>query len=165
MAKKEVILIVIVWIIIAIAIYLTFFYHPLCKDSDCWREKLEKCSRARYINDIPDITWKYTIKEARADKCIVIVEVLKIKQGLTKTKVMEGKTMDCSLPKGVFMIPETDPTICSGALKEEMQALIIEKLHQYILDNVGKIGEELNKITTTTGLNLTITTNSTNSSA
>jgi len=30
-------------------------------------------------------------------------------------------------------------------LKEEMQAIIIKRLHNYIVDNLGEIGEELER--------------------
>lgn len=137
------------WLIIAIiligliTIYLTFFYYPRCKDISCWDAKLEKCGRAKFLNDAPDITWEYKIKDKSSDKCIVNVKVLSIKRGLQKTEILEGKSMECELPLGALVAPETDPNLCHGRLKEELQTLIIEKLHQYVLENIGKIGEEL----------------------
>jgi len=163
MKKGMVILLIVILIVALAAVYITFFYYPNCPSISCWDSKLIKCSRAKYLNDANDITWKYTIKGEQVDKCIVNVEVLKVKQGLTKTIIMEGKDMNCALPKEVIAVPESDITICKGILKEEMQTLIIEKLHQYILANVNKIGEELKNIeaiTNTTGSNIINYTNS-----
>jgi hypothetical protein len=147
MEKKTVIaLIIIILIIASTAIYLTFSHVEKCKNLSCWETKLEKCSKASYIQDNTDITWKYTIKGKQNNECKVEVKLVQIKQGLSETQVLEGKSMDCYLPLGALVSPESNPTICHGNLKEEMQTLIIEKLHQYILENVGEISEELKTI-------------------
>ncbi len=138
-------------IILAAAVYLTFIYTPNCKDIACWEAKLVKCSKAKYINDPRDITWIYTIKGKIDDRCEVNVKASEIKKGLTSTMVLEGKDMDCLLPVGVITEPEQNPNICNGILKEEMQTLIIEKLHQYILSNIGPINKELTGIGEITG--------------
>ena len=164
MRKSVVILLIVIVIIAAAAVFVTFFYYPKCGNLACWESKMINCRHAQYINDDPDIAWQYKILGKSGGKCIVNVEVLKVKQGLTKVIVMENKDMDCEIPIGLITPPEADPTICHGILKEEMQTLIIEKLHQYILANVGVIGEELGKISSSSALNLTTGTNSTNSS-
>ena len=56
---------------------------------------------------------------------------------------MEKYDMDCALIYGRFIYPEKDLNNCHGRLKEEMQAIIIKKLHNYIIDNLGTIGEGL----------------------
>ena len=60
MVKRVIILSIL--IIVAIAtIYITFFYYPKCDDRACWDYKLRACSRASYLNEPVDISWKYTI--------------------------------------------------------------------------------------------------------
>ena len=76
------------------------------------------------------------------------VEALQIIRGLAKTRDLEGTSMICNLPLGangdtIIIPPEIDPNNCKGLLKEEIQTLIIERLHQYILDNIGDIAESL----------------------
>ncbi|MBI2628642.1 hypothetical protein HYW74_01000 [Candidatus Pacearchaeota archaeon] len=138
-------------IILILAIYLTFIYAPTCKDIACWEAKLVKCSKAKYLNDAKDISWFYTIKERAGDKCVVNAKALTIKRGLESAMVLEGKNMDCFLPLGVITDPEINPNICHGRLKEEMQTLIIQKLHQYIVSNIGEISQELTGIEAVTG--------------
>ena len=169
-------ILLILFVIILIAtIYLTFIYTPKCKDIACWEAKLVKCSKAKYLNDAKDISWFYIIKGKVDDRCEVNVKALEIKRGLTTTEVLKGKDMDCFLSLGVITEPEQNPNICNGRLKEEMQTLIIQKLHQYIVSNIGEISQELigiggvtgNKTiaqTSNTSANLT-TENKTNSSA
>lgn len=150
MGRGVTILVVIILIVLVVAVFLQFFYAPKCKNLACWDEKLRDCDRAKYINDAVDVNWKYIIKGKSGDKCVVVVEVINVKKGLMKTRVVEGKKMECYLPEGVIMAPESDINLCQGRLKEEMQTMIIEKLHQYIIENIGEISEELNKITETT---------------
>jgi len=76
-------------------------------------------------------------------KCALYVEVMQIKKGLTSTQVLEGKGMTCYLPIGTIVKPESDLNLCTGPLKEEMQGLIIQKVYQYIVQNVGNIGRDL----------------------
>ena len=140
MKKLGVILLILVFVAFLVASYFTFIYKTNCPDIHCWRTKLEGCNKARYISDGGDIIWIYEIKGKENDKCIVNVEVMRIVRGLDKTRAMEGMSMDCYLPLGVYVAPERNPNICHGRLKEEIQTLMIEKLHQYVLDNIGEIG-------------------------
>ena len=53
--------------------------------------------------------------------------------------------MDCYVPLGSIVSPESNLAECHGLLKEGLQETIINKLHAYIVKNVGQIGEELQK--------------------
>ena len=139
-------MITLIIIIFIAAGFVTFFYYPKCPNVKCWKDKLESCSKATYINEPIDVTWKYTIKGKNNDKCEVDVKVLEIKRGLKNTEVLEGKEMTCLLPLGIDVKPEANPNICSGRLKEEMQNLIITKLHEYIVQNIGQISGEIAEI-------------------
>ena len=54
--------------------------------------------------------------------------------------------MICLIPLGFKASPESDINKCSGPLKEEMQVLIIKKLHEYILQNIGELNKEVTGI-------------------
>jgi hypothetical protein len=56
---------------------------------------------------------------------------------------LEGNKMECKLPRGVVMIPESDIGNCHGLLKEGLQDLVIQKLHTYLVQNLGRINLEL----------------------
>lgn len=142
--KRKKIMIWVVFIIIFLsAVYLTFFYTYKCKDIACWEYKMQKCSKASYFNDAKEIAWSYKIKGKQNGDCLINVRVYEVKHGLTSSLPLEGKDMDCLLPLGTITPPESNPLLCHGILKEEMQNLIIQKLHQYIVQNVGQIGKEL----------------------
>ncbi len=168
MKKGRNILIVLLLIVLIAAVYFTFFFHVKCKDISCWDAKLRKCGKATYINTPKDVVWLYTIEGKKEDKCEVNVKILEIKRGLEKTEILKGKEMTCLLPYGVIVKPESNPNLCNGRLKEEMQGLIIQKLHEYVVQNLGEISGELTEIegvTSQTQTNNVSNINTTNSSS
>lgn len=149
--KRGIVFLLITLILLVVAGWFVFGYTPKCDDVACWELKLKECRRASYVNNAVDVNWEYTIKGKKSGSCEVEVEVLQIIRGLTKARTLEGKSMTCEIPlddngKTIIVAPERDPNLCHGILKEEMQTLLIEKLHQYVLDNVGEIAEELTGI-------------------
>ncbi len=145
MEKKVIILIAAIVVIAIGAIFFTFFYTKKCSDVSCFNSALLECFRASYIDDARDLVWLYEIKGKYQDKCRVKVKLLEVKEGLSEASFLEGKEMMCSLPLGTVAAPQENLKNCHGLLKEGMQELIINRLHSYIVDNLGQISEELNK--------------------
>lgn len=133
-------------VLIGVAVYFTFFFAYKCNDLACYQAHQEKCARTTFIKDEQDTTWKYLIKGEEDDSCKVYVEVLTIKQGTSDKRALEGLSMDCYLSLESKIAPESDLKRCHGELKEELQNLIIQKLHSYILENLGEIGSELEEV-------------------
>ena len=133
-------------ILLIIAIYFTFFFYYKCDNLGCFQGHQQKCARTEFINDEEDITWVYLVQGEEENKCKINVKVLNVKKGTADKQKLEGKDMDCYLPLGSIVAPESDISKCQGALKEEMQNLIIQKLHSYIVENVKEIGEELGEL-------------------
>ena len=142
----KIILIVFILIILVAAIYFTFFFSYTCKDMACFKSHQEKCVHTKFIYDIEETKWLYYIKGKEDGKCEINVKVLQIKAGSIKRAVLEEKSMNCFLPLKSLVSPESDLSLCHGLLKEELQNLIIQKLHAYIIESVGEIGEELEGI-------------------
>jgi len=128
------------------AIYFTFYFNYTCEDMACFRAHQRECSRTTIINNAEDTTWKYKILGESNKACEIEVMVLKVKQGELDKKRIEGKNMFCYLPLGDDTAPESDIDNCHGLLKEELQSMIIEKLHLYVIENIGEISEELKKV-------------------
>ncbi len=136
-------LIVVVILAVIGAAYLAFFYMPNCENYECWQKYMSRCSRATFINDEPEAAWKYEIEGRNGKLCDVSVELLLAKQGELGIDRLVGEEMTCSYPFGISAYAEKDLSRCHGALKEELQGLIINKLHSYIIENLGQIGEGL----------------------
>ena len=134
-------------IVILLALYFSFAYSVKCTDNSCWEYKMNKCGRATYTNDLATgVTWFYKIKGSEDDFCRIEVKVIEVKSGLSTSKILEGKSMECLIPKGVIISPESNSNMCRGELKEEMQNMIIKKLQEYIVNNLGVINEDLLKV-------------------
>ena len=105
---------------------------------------MARCSLASYVHEEPQASWGYEIQGKRANQCLIKVTLLQAKEGDLELRNYEGSSMNCLYPKGTVAFPEKDMARCHGQLKEDLQGLIIKKIHQYILDNLGEIATNLN---------------------
>ncbi len=137
--------IITVLIIIGLAVIL---YSKQCGgNTTCFTTYLSDCDKARYISDLSDAAWQYEIVGPTFNgKCIVDVKLLIAKEGNADLAGLEGESMTCYPEIGDIADPKSDLRNCHGLLKEDVQNAIIQKMHTYILDNIGQINEELQKI-------------------
>lgn len=136
--NKNIIILLIV-IALALSLYFTFFNISSCDTIACFNNALAKCSKVKFANMQEEATWLYTIKGSKDDKCVVQVKSTNVR--LDEAKKIENKDMLCYIPKGMVIPPESELDNCHGLLKEGLQDIIIEKLHVYIVQNIGKISE------------------------
>ena len=142
----KIILVVLGLAVLAAAVYFTFFFFYKCNDLACFQAHQEKCSRTKFVNDIEDVAWLYYIKGKEDGNCKIEVEVLNVKTGSIDKAGLNGKAMTCYLDLRSTASPEAELSKCTGTLKEELQNMIINKLHAYIVENVGEISGELQKV-------------------
>lgn len=144
--RVSIILLIAIIIVAAFAVYFTFFYSRICDNQACFNNALEKCSKKSYVNDGKEAVWIYTIKGKSSEECVVDIRLDQVKEGNVNLASLEGKEMTCYVPLGIVVSPEKDLKKCHGLLKEEMQDMIINNLHSYIVKNIGEVSEELNKV-------------------
>ena len=144
-SSGRLVLFIVFIIVLGLAIFFTFFYATKCNNYECFNSRLQKCSRASFQYDGQDATWYYKILGKSDGKCKVYTELRQIKKGQIDIERLQGQSMTCFLPLGITDFPEKDISRCHGLLKESLQDTIIQKLHNYILSNIGQISEELNK--------------------
>ncbi len=147
--KKEIyklILIGCIILIVSLLIYLFYFHTGKCEHEVCYLNAVLNCKRVEYINDADKATWHYTVLKKENNKCKIEVELLQTKEGETDLKNIEGKKMFCYVPLGSITEPQQNLNACTGELKEEMQNLIIKKLHSYITENIEDINEEIKNL-------------------
>src|SRR3989344_6736782 len=137
--------IIILCVLLAVALYWAIFLNvKICNDAACFVESMSDCKRVSWIKEDAQASWRYTIKKSfDKNSCEIEVELFKMKEGTIDSEKPEGKKMICILEKGDSNFPETDVSKCNGELKEELQDIIIQRLHNYILKNIGEINEEL----------------------
>lgn len=143
--KRIVLMVVIAIIVIAAGIYLVMNSGKVnCNGYECFQENMRRCTKATYVNEGQKATWGYEVLGTQSGECLINVKMLQAKEDSFSLKSLSGLEMECSYPKGVGVYPEKDLTKCHGRLKEELQTIIIEKLHTHIIDNLGKIDKSLN---------------------
>ncbi len=139
-------------IILIFAVFIYFLYFSLflakeCKNVDCYKESLVNCKKAWFINEEENYVWIYEIfGENDKNSCNVKVVLLKIKNAEINIEDFQGKEMLCRVQKIDDVFPEKDMLRCNGILKEKLQEIIIDKMHNYLLKNLGKIQEGLKEI-------------------
>jgi len=131
---------------LVIIVFGGFYYAYLpekCGDYECFRQNMIECSPAEYVNEESEASWGYEIMGEKIDKCEIEVTLLLAKEGELSLQEFEGSSMNCYYPLGTAAFPDEDLSVCEGKLKENLQTRLIEKLYEYILNNLGEIRGEL----------------------
>lgn len=136
---------VVIFLSASAIVYYLLLYTKTCQDQECFSKGIVECKRAEWINDAEEAIWLYTIKGKSEKQCEVEVKLLTVKKGKSDMGEAEGKSMLCSLPLHIMTSPGGDLEKCTGPLKEDLQALVIKRMHSYILENLGEISEEMTK--------------------
>ena len=144
------------------AVYFTFFFTYSCDKYECFVKNLEECKLAKLLYENQDTTWLYQIKGKQDSKCEVDVTLFQIKRGRLEIEKLQGDSMTCFMPLGVTQSPERDISLCTGKLKEGLQEIIIQRLHNYILANLGQIQSELEGIPELNGVQTQINSTTSN---
>jgi len=132
----------VVLILIGILIWANFFYYKDCENQTCFNDYLVDCHRARFTLT-GDMIFEYKIEGENEENCFVNVKLLQGESNDPDSLKLEGKQMECNVPLGTIIAPESDINNCHGLLKEGLQDLIISKLHRYIVQNLGEINAEI----------------------
>ena len=149
MKKKGIILIVllvITFIGLVISAYYLYTSLQICNDESCFTNSLSKCAKTTYVKDDGTNIIQYNILGKSQGECKVNVQMLQIKSGSAELSVLEGSEMTCLLQLGLVVDPAKTLKNCHGILKEEIQNIIIQRMHAQIVQNIGKISEETTKI-------------------
>lgn len=137
---------IILVVAIIVALYFTFFYASSCASFECFQEAMKKCSKVTYVNEEPEASWGYKITGKSGGQCFIKVTLLQAKQGELGIDKLNGYGMECAYPTGISTYPEKDLTRCSGKLREELQTIVINKLHSYLLSNLGQLNESIRSL-------------------
>ncbi|MEK6914361.1 MAG: hypothetical protein AABW83_01810, partial [Nanoarchaeota archaeon] len=137
--------------LIIIILGLIFFYYFVgfdkpteCKDINCYKEYLLTCKKSFLVNDEDNYVYRYKILKSNGNNyCNVEVILLKIKNGTAENEKLEGLNMICKVNKFEDILPQKNMLSCSGKLREELQEIIINKLHNTILQNLEEIKKEI----------------------
>tara|TARA_Y100000310_G_scaffold72424_1_gene68454 strand:+ start:3489 stop:4013 length:525 start_codon:yes stop_codon:yes gene_type:complete len=136
-------LIILILGLIGFTMYYLVFYAKPVSTSQEFIDSIISCNRASWIREDSQAKWIYIIKgNAKGDACQIHVQLLEMKEGTIGGESLQGKEMECTVLKTETRFPEKDISKCSGELKGELQDIIIQRMHNYLLKNVGEIKEE-----------------------
>lgn len=154
MNKRGLILIVFLVIIILISSYFIFFKTKNCDTVGCFEQAAAECDRAKiYTEETGGTVTFYKIKGDSGGSCELYVKIVETNAELDPetATVFKGKDMTCEIPANVFsrMTLEemgSDLDYCSGSLKEEMYGVLVKKLYKLVLDDLGLVLEEVERV-------------------
>jgi hypothetical protein len=143
---KRVVVAVLILVVVGLMAggYFWFFSVRVCESSECFYDAIENCDKVSFIREGKNADWKYEIIGEGFEKCNVEVELLEVNKGSIENEIFEGKKMICDFSGIGF--PEEDIFSCSGVLREEIQESIIERMHNYLLENIGEVKEEFRSV-------------------
>lgn len=127
-------------------IFLKVTYTKVCDNDECFSTSLATCEKSEYTKVSTDATWYYKIVGLEGDKCNVYVKLAQLRKGSVEIVKLEGKDMNCYLPYSVVESPQKELELCHGLLKEEIQGILLQKMHSYLLENLGKINQEFTSV-------------------
>jgi hypothetical protein len=144
--KKGIIFGAIIIILALIASYFLFLHTKVCDNEECFKKELRECDRAVFTREGRDGSWYYRIKGKDNNLCVVKVKLFQLKHGSSDLESLEGKEMNCYVDLGTVINPEENLERCHGVLKEEIQTIIINRLHKYVINNLGEISDKISPI-------------------
>lgn len=131
--------IILIIVIILIGAYFLFFFYRTCDTEACYNDAIKGCSRVIYIKEDSTASWLYRINGGNEIECVVEVTLLNLKRGEIDIEKLQGKSMTCNVNKKNPLNPETNIAECTGKLKEELQDLIIQRMHSFVLENLKEV--------------------------
>lgn len=134
--KKKVIIGTAIIILIVAGIYFSSAEKE-CNNYNCFKDSLKKCERSTFINEKSEATFLYRVTGSSQGKCEVLVKFLQANKGEPEIKTLVGREMTCTVRKGYDQYPEKNLANCTGLLKEGLQDITINKLYNYLLQNLN----------------------------
>ncbi len=114
-----------IFVLIMFLGYFLFFNIRPIEHGEQFFKALQECEKVSWVKEDAQASWLYIIQgETKGDACKIKVKLLKMKQGTQKEETQ---------------FPEKEISKCSGELKEELQDIIIQRMHKYILQNIEEL--------------------------
>jgi hypothetical protein len=140
-------LIILIVALITYSSWFLFFYAKPVDSSQEFVDAMSNCRDVSWVKEDAQASWLYKIKGgSKGDTCEVEIRLLQMKEGTIEADKLQGTKMICTVQKGETQFPEKDISKCTGVLKEELQDIIIQRMHNYLLQNVGEIKEEFQQV-------------------
>ncbi len=149
MKKRIITVSAIILIVVFVGVYFVFFWQKTCNDEKCFDDMAKKCKSAVYISEKNENVFVYRIKHRYGDYCELNVKVEKINDVELKNLFL-NKEMRCLIPKEKFSMEflslSNSLDYCSGPLKEAMYELIIQRMYDLSVKQIGDVVVEVEEL-------------------
>ena len=126
--------------------YYTGYLRENCgRDATCFAENVEKCGASSFIDVKNNNIYQYVIWPGFLDQCHVRVTLERVSVGAPPEYLeLEGKEMMCTISKDDLEATSLDNfdnfmDYCTGPLKEELYELIIKRMYENVVSQLGPI--------------------------
>lgn len=142
-------MIIIVLAGMAVSAYFIYYYSVTCElnDESCFSSAEISCRKASFIRESDEFVTSYNIFGESNDKCRIDIKILQVKKGASELEALENLGMSCYIPLNTQVKnPESDMNNCNGRLKEQVQDIIIQRMHSQLIENIGQVSRETTKV-------------------
>ena len=141
-------------LVLFIAGYYTGYLRTDCEqDKACFDEKLQDCRPAQVTLVKNNNAYVYAVGNSLFDTCEVNIELIRVEAGAPPEfkQLLEGKSMSCNIPKeelARISIDQFDNLLqyCHGHLKEGLYELIIQRMQNLVVGQLGGIIDEAERV-------------------
>lgn len=136
--------------ILVVSLIFSMNYEKNCYDDmSCLNNAISSCNPAKAISEENNSTFGYRVLGKSGELCKVEITLIKVSPSAEQEMkdMFEGKEMTCEVPKETTLAGTTDVLdYCSGPLKESMYELIIQRMYNVVIKNLGETISELSEI-------------------
>lgn len=142
---KKIYLTIALIIIIISLFYFAGIFKKTCLNEECFNKSLKVCKPTDYMKQKNNNLYLYSISRSFGRECNLEIDLKKVAPGTDPDmkELLEGKSMQCSIPKTITRSLEIDDidvlSYCHGELKEGIYELIIKKMYSLIVGNLEEI--------------------------
>ena len=138
------------FVILLVSLIFFMNYEKNCYDDmACLNNAISSCNSAKAVSEENNSTFKYRVLGKSNDLCRVEITLIKVSHSAEQEMkdMFEGKNMICEIPKETTLVGTTDVLDhCSGPLKESMYELIIQRMYNVVIKNLGETISELSEV-------------------
>lgn len=133
-----------------IVIYSSGIIKKNCEqDVSCFKEALDGCKTAKLVTQKNNNVYSYVIEPSFRKDCVVSIKLEKAAAGSSSEfrKLVEGKSMKCSIPKdsvNATFLDDFSSVVgsCTGQLKEGLYELIIQRMYTLVVQELSGVLEQ-----------------------
>tara|TARA_Y100000310_G_C20671809_1_gene810709 strand:+ start:442 stop:945 length:504 start_codon:yes stop_codon:yes gene_type:complete len=149
----QVFFLILIILILFLSAHYTGFTRKYCgADTSCFEERVASCNPSEVYTSRDNNIYYYKMIPTLTGGCSVKIKFERAQEGTLQEHIslLEGKSMTCKVPRkhlGEINIIEMEQMMpyCTGPLKESLYELVIKRMYELVVSNLGEIAEQAEK--------------------